>query len=763
MKALSFFILFFALTALGREPPHIGYIYPAGGKSGTTIRVEIGGQRLKNATRLIFSDKRISGEVLRYTVKYDPKTMRRFLRNRKNLQAELKEAKGEKLEAARKRLEKVEQALSLADLPKEVDPFDEKALRKYYQSKSRDQFNPQISERIEVKIAIGKEVPLGEYSIRVQGDSGLSNPLVFQVGTFDEIREEEPNDDHMAPSLQRITLPAVINGQILPGDIDHFRFHAKKGDSLVVEVAARKIIPYLADAVPGWFQAIAALYDENGNEVAYRDDYKFNPDPVLFFEVPHAGDYTLSIRDAIYRGREDFIYRIRIGTFPFLTSIFPLGGQAGMPIDLALYGKNLPETHLHGMLPKGAEQLRQISVHAGKYRSNALPFAMDSLPNIPEQEPNPESHPQKISLPCWINGRIHQPDDLDTFSFQGKKGQTIAIEVAARRLYSPLDSFISLSGPSLSEPIRNDDWVDHGQNHLFLGEGLITHHADSYLLQTLPATGTYTVQIGDTQGHGGNDYAYRLRIAPAHPDFTLYLSPSGVQIAPGATALFTLRVLRTDGFKGEIHLYARNLPDGFKISEASIPPGSSRTRFTLTAPPKKIPPFISPEIFGTATIDNHSITNRAIPTDNEMQAFLYRHLVPAQELLLSSSSRPSALFFEAVLPPSGVIHLPLGKEIAVHIRGRHLPGSARITLELDHPPEGIEVVKSWIGRKKKGVGPNGKPRFDKRALIGQIRIKATKPLQPGWQTSLFPVVVVKRGKQETRIPGPAIPVEIISP
>ena len=34
---------------------------------------------------------------------------------------------------------------------------------------------------------------------------------------------------------------------------------------------------------------------------------------------------------AIYRGREDFVYRITIGELPFVTSIFPLGGRAGEP------------------------------------------------------------------------------------------------------------------------------------------------------------------------------------------------------------------------------------------------------------------------------------------------------------------------------------------------------------------------------------------------------------------------------------------------
>ena len=94
--------------------------------------------------------------------------------------------------------------------------------------------------------------------------------------------------------------------------------------------AARELIPYLADAVPGWFQATLALLRlPTARKSAYDDDYRFHPDPVLLFKVPEDGQYVIEIKDAIYRGRPDFVYRITIGEMPFVTSIFPLGGRAG--------------------------------------------------------------------------------------------------------------------------------------------------------------------------------------------------------------------------------------------------------------------------------------------------------------------------------------------------------------------------------------------------------------------------------------------------
>ena len=114
----------------------------------------------------------------------------------------------------------------------------------------------------------------------------------------------------------------------------------------MIAASARELIPYLADAVPGWFQAVLTLYDASGNELAYDDDYRFHPDPVIHYAVPKDGEYSIEIRDALYRGREDFVYRIAIGELPFVTSAFPLGGRAGAKTTVQLTGWNLPASKM---------------------------------------------------------------------------------------------------------------------------------------------------------------------------------------------------------------------------------------------------------------------------------------------------------------------------------------------------------------------------------------------------------------------------------
>lgn len=750
-------------SAWAANTPHIQYAFPAGGQRGSSFSVEVGGQYLKGSTNVFVSGEGVKVDIVKFGVRYEPRRFRQFIRNRENALASLEGKTGKEREKIERRIAQTEAQIALADLPEGVDPYKKKDIAKYYKIDEKEQFNPQISDRLRIKVTIDKKAPPGERELRVYTPAGLSNPIYFQVGSLTETLEAEPNDDHMGPGLQEVPVPSVINGQVRPGDIDHFRFRAGKGDSIVVDVGARRIIPYLADAVPGWFQAVVAIYDEDGNEVAYQDDYKFNPDPVLFFDVPEQGIYTLSIRDSIYRGREDFIYRIAIGELPFITGIFPLGAQQGREVDIALAGKNLPKTRLTGKLPKEGFEVRHVSVRKEGYRSNQMPFAIGDVKESFEVEPNNSAaEAQPVQKPLIVNGRIQKPGDIDVFSFNGKKGNSVSIEVIARRLNSPLDSVVTLKGPGLKEAVRNDDNMSKDKTHLHLGAGLVTHHADSYLLHELPATGKYIVEIGDTQSKGGHDYGYRLRISPSYPDFKLRMEPSGIQISPGGTAAFTVRALRQDGFDKRIKLDAANLPSGFTMSEAVIPKGSDMTRFTITAPKEITGKVVSPEITGMGIINGSPVTRAAVPVDDQMQAFLYRHLVPAKELVLAPVAQKPPVSFEVRVPKSGIIELPVGQETRILLDGRIVGGQKGYSLKLDNPPEGITLKKGWVGRKQnKGKNSSGKSKYEKNIAIGSLLLVADESYKPGDRISLVVAAEVRKGKEKIYYPAPAIPIKVV--
>ena len=103
----------------------------------------------------------------------------------------------------------------------------------------------------------------------------------------------------------------------------------------------------------------------------------------------------------------------------------------------------------------------------------------------------------------------------------GRAGDQIVAEISARRLDSPVDSVLQLIDSAGKQIAFNDDHEDKGT-------GLNTHHADSYIMTTLPSNGTYYVRLGDTQHNGGPAYSYRLRLSAPRPDFELRVTPSSL-------------------------------------------------------------------------------------------------------------------------------------------------------------------------------------------------------------------------------------------
>ncbi len=447
----------------------------------------------------------------------------------------------------------------------------------------------------------------------------------------------------------RVTLPCVLNGQVAPGEVNRYRFIARKGQHLVITTQARQLIPYIADAVPGWFQPVLVLHDAAGKEVAYDDDYRFKPDPTILCEIPGDGEYVLSIYDSIYRGREDFVYRITMGEAPFVTSIFPLGARAGAPVTIKAKGWNLESDEMTPPASDAEPGIYRLAARSKGLVSNRVPFALDALPECQEDEPNDTlKRAQQVSLPIIINGRMDHPDDWDVFKFEGRAGETIAAEVYARRLDSPLDSVVKLTDATGKLLAWNDDHEDPGS-------GLVTDHADSYLTFKLPANEAYYIHLGDTACNAGPDYSYRLRISKAQPDFALRAVPSSISLRRKSSAPLSVYVIRKDGFTGPIKLSLKHAPAGFSANTVSLIGTQAVARLTVKTTLTETPEPVNLTIAGTAKIDGQEVSHDAVPAEDRMQAFLWRHLVPATELkalVYNPAAKPEPKRVPPARPPA---------------------------------------------------------------------------------------------------------------
>ncbi len=622
-----------AAGARARRGPAIGYVYPAGGRQGTTFEVALAGRFLDKVSDVVVSGEGVQATLIEHVKPLNGKQIN-LLRDRlKVLQAKMKPPKQGKGKGDTGSKENTagepEVEIDLETMEKEMAEIKEKLAN----PKNRNRKNPQLSEDVILRVKLATDAEPGKREVRLKTALGLSNPVTFHVGQLPEYTEKEPKNKAEEPEVLS-ELPLVINGQIMPGDVDRFRLKLNKDTRLVMAASARELTPYLADAVPGWFQATLTLYDAMGNELAYVDDYRFNPDPVLFYEIPSDGEYVLEIKDAIYRGREDFVYRIAVGELPFVTSIFPLGGRVGAKTTVEMKGWNLPANELAVDANDKEPGIIPVSLRNDALVSNCVPFAVDTLPELLEKEPNnKQAGAQKVTLPVIVNGRIDKPGDCDVFRFEGRAGDDIVAEVYARRLSSPLDSVLKLTDANGHIMTANDDYEDKGA-------GLTTHHADSMLRTSLPNNGTYYLHIGDAQTKGGEAYGYRLRISPPRPDFELRVVPSSINARAGASVPLTVYALRKDGFSSDIKMTLKDAPKGFTLRGSRVPSQKDQVKLTLKVPPKPMKEPVSLRLEGRAKIQGREVVRPAVPADDRMQAFIYRHLVPAKDLKVAVIARP---------------------------------------------------------------------------------------------------------------------------
>ena len=566
---------------------------------------------------------------------------------------------------------------------------------------------PAIAETVRVQIALTASAAAGDRELRLATPNGLTNPLKFCIDQLPETSKSraQATDEARGRGQIRanppeppaeITLPTIVNGQITPGGVDRYRFQAVKGQRIVLAVKARELIPYISDAVPGWFQAALSLSDARGREVNYADHFLFHPDPVLYYEIPEDGPYTFEIHDSIYRGREDFVYRIAAGELPFVTSIFPLGGKAGTRIPVELRGWNLPTSKVIQDAKGKPAGVYPIAAHAGEWTSNAMPFAIDALPETGEKEPNNrKENAQRVRLPVIVNGRIDQPGDADVFRIDGRAGDELIAEVTARRLNSPLDSLLRLTDAAGKELASNDDYEDKGA-------ALLTHQADSRLHVKLPGNGAYYLYLTDTQGKGGPDFGYRLRISRPQPDYELRVTPASINARAGATVPVTVYALRRDDFAGEISIQLKDAPGGFLLSGGTIPAGTDQVRLTLTVPGRPEAPHAL-ALEGHATIAGHDVRRSAVPAEDMMQAFAYHHLVAAREWLAEVTGQPRPNARAAWrLESEKAVKLPVGGAATVRIALTAPRMADLIRLELNEPPDGIAIQS--VETLREGVG-----------------------------------------------------------
>jgi hypothetical protein len=208
---------------------------------------------------------------------------------------------------------------------------------------------------------------------------------------------------------------------------------------------------------------------------------------------------------------------------PQITLTDPPGMQRGTEIDLVVRGARLADAQEMMFLSPGlsVKQLKakdagavevrlaaaadcSLGIHAFRLRtttgiSNLWTFAVGSLPETAETEPNGDfAQPQSIPPGTTVTGVVTR-EDVDYFVVEAKKGERITAELEGMRLgITFFDPYVAILNQQRFDLAKSDD------------EALL--HQDPVCSIVAPADGKYVVEVRDSAFEGSDRCRYRLHV-----------------------------------------------------------------------------------------------------------------------------------------------------------------------------------------------------------------------------------------------------------
>jgi hypothetical protein len=486
------------------EPPVASYLFPAGGRRGTTVDLHVGG---------LFLHKDACWELLGPGV-----------------------------------------TLASPHLGPASTLWFEGPMLQLTDSQQAEDYPKDTS----AKVAIAADAALGIRRGRVWTAQGAASGLAFVVGDLPEIVEQEIDGDPVPVDVQ---LPVTINGRIFPRqNVDLWTFPLHKGQSVACEVCAARIGSPL--------DSYLEIVGPDGRVIAENDD-ALAADSFVRFTAAADGKYGVRIRDANGRGGPAFVYRLTLTSDPYVERVFPLGGRRGAATRFTLFGQGVPADAVEVKLPAEGPRDYAWRPPVGDKAKPVL-IDLDDLPESVEAEPNDQpAQAAMATMPCVLNGRIDRPGDVDCWSFEGKKGESIALELRAQQLGSPLQGVLAVSDAQGKELVRAESSAER---------------PDPVLTFMPPADGVYYIRVADHfRTRGGQEFAYRLRLAPPGPGFRLQLAADVVTLPRAGQAKLKVTADRTGGFNEAMALAIDALPAGVKATNTTIAAGQNAVEIAFAA------------------------------------------------------------------------------------------------------------------------------------------------------------------------------------
>ena len=263
--------------------------------------------------------------------------------------------------------------------------------------------------------------------------------------------------------------------------------------------------------------------------------------------------------------------------------------------------------------------------------------------------------------------------------------------------------------------------------------------ADSKLDFVAPADGDYLIHLKDVRGLDGPDFAYRLTIREATPDFRLRAEPANPNIPKGGATTVEVSVAEIRNYEGPIEIEVKGLPQGVSASPATILPGQTSAVIVLSATPDaNIDAHAGPiDFVGHAKVGGTDLARSAngdTPAERRLQLV---SIIPPPDVVVTTEVR------EATIDP--------GKDVTLTLHVDRRNGfKGRVPCLVQNLPPGVRVVN---------VGLNG-------VLVTETQSSRTFTLHAeDWAkpiTQPIYVVATVESNSPTMHPSPALLLHVAS-
>lgn len=411
------------------------------------------------------------------------------------------------------------------------------------------------------RMTVPPDAPLGVHAVRVATERGVSSLRLMLVDDLPTVAEAGGNNAITSP--QEVAVPVGIDGQVDNLSRDFYRFTANAGQTLTLEVWARRLGSPL--------DPVIFLYAADGRELAYADDSPgLSSDCQLVHTFAETSQYIVEVRDVQYRGDGNHAYRLRIGDFPALNIPVPSGVQRNVSsrIDFTgLQGNEAAPVQLTVPADRPDQWTRVATTRVGGTQHAFGVVQVSEGAEVLEREPNdaPEQANQ-IELGSGINGRADQPGDVDRFSFKAAKDQKLDFRGMTRELGSPMDLSLQILKPDGGQLAAADD----------------AGTEEGTLSVTFPEEAVYTLEVRDLERRGGSAFGYRIQVTTRNPSVRLEAGTDAITLPQGNVVAVPVSITRID-YGADVRIAAENLPAGVTAVPTVIGPGLNSGVLTLEA------------------------------------------------------------------------------------------------------------------------------------------------------------------------------------